>query len=356
MLPRLFIAHLVCPILACLVLTVGGTAGAQGLDHDRRYGAELNEAEWTLQRDGAACHLLHPVPRFGLAVFSRTADGTQTLRIYTHRPPRDTRTVELWSEATEWHGSGVHRVGYTRAMEDLETFRLNHAMANRVLQELERGRRAVLTFDDWHHPRETVALAVANTGFRPVYQRYLSCASELEPGIANLHGDQRNRTVGGLGAVAAAGGDAVTIGLPGAEALSDVPPPPGNDILARYGQSGPAEPPPEASGTDPDRVYFVHDDTGLTRTERDRLDVFTRELDDDHGTITVTGHADSTGETDYNRALGQARAEAVRDYLVEAGVDADRITTATAGEDSPAADNDSDYGRAVNRRVRLRVE
>lgn len=353
MLPRSLIVRLLCPAIACLTLAAAGTAGALGLDHDRRYGAELNEAEWTLQRDGAACHLLHPVPRFGLAVFSRTADGTQTLRIYTHRPPQETRTVELWSEATEWHGSGVRRVGYTRAMDDLETFRLNHALANRVLQELERGRRAVLTFEDWHNPRETAALAVANAGFRPAYQRYLGCTSDLEPGITSLGSRE---PAGAPDRIAAAGEGAVTIGPLDADALSAVPPPPGNDILARYGQAGPVEPPPVQDTADPARVYFVHDDTGLTRTERDRLDAFVRELDDNHGTISVTGHADSTGETDYNRALGRARAEAVRDYLVDAGVDADRITTATAGEDSPAADNDSDYGRAVNRRVRLRVE
>ena len=354
-------------LVGCIVAVSGLattiTAAAE-LQWDRRYDAGLQQSEWTVERDDHACHLLHPLPRFGLAVFSRGAGGEQALRIYTHRPPRNSRTVELWSEPTEWRNGSLRRVGFTRALEDPRTFLLNHAMANRVLQELERGQRPVITFEDWHAPGEAVALALSNAGFRPVYQRYLDCAGNLHPTAEQSPLDPGNGTAApvasqtGSPTVAAGVRDLVT---------GSRPAPPGSDVLARHGQT---PPPAEAAGDaeDPandngrvadegDRpVHFVFDDTGLTRTEKDHLQEFVDTLEDEHGTITVTGHTDSTGDADYNRRLGEARAAAVRDYLAGRGVDPDRITVASAGETSPSADNETAYGRAANRRASLHLE
>ena len=347
-------------VLASLATTI---AAAAELQWDRRYDAGLQQSRWTVERDDDACHLLHPLPRFGLAVFSRSAGGDQALRIYTHRPPRNSRTVELWSEPTEWHNGSLRRVGFTRALEDPRTFLLNHAMANRALQELERGQRPVITFEDWHAPGEAVALALSNAGFRPVYQRYLDCAGDLSPTAERAAEDS------GTGAAAPAAtrvGDPAAIAVP-APSAGYRPSPPGSDVLARHGQT---PPPAEATtgGQDarPDNgqviegddrpVHFVFDDTGLTRTEKDHLQEFVDTLEDDHGTITVTGHTDSTGDADYNRRLGEARAAAVRDYLADQGVAPDRITIASGGEASPSEDNETAYGRAANRRASLHLE
>lgn len=65
----------------------------------------------------------------------------------------------------------------------------------------------------------------------------------------------------------------------------------------------------------------------------------------------IVGHADSTGEADYNQGLSERRAEAVADYFRRHGIAADRFTTSGRGEMDPVASNETKEGRARNRRV-----
>lgn len=71
--------------------------------------------------------------------------------------------------------------------------------------------------------------------------------------------------------------------------------------------------------------------------------------------IEVIGHTDNVGDDDYNRELSEQRADSVRNHLVETGVDASKIATVGAGESMPIASNDTDVGRAKNRRVEVLV-
>ncbi len=79
------------------------------------------------------------------------------------------------------------------------------------------------------------------------------------------------------------------------------------------------------------------------------------------GTIALRGHSDSLGTDGDNRVASRRRAERVRDYLVEKGVAAERITLVALGETRPIAPNakedgsDDPDGRAKNRRVEVRV-
>ena len=69
----------------------------------------------------------------------------------------------------------------------------------------------------------------------------------------------------------------------------------------------------------------------------------------------VEGHTDSTGEASYNYSLSERRANSVANYLASHGVDRERLITQGFGVDQPIADNDSSSGRALNRRVELRI-
>jgi outer membrane protein OmpA-like peptidoglycan-associated protein len=70
--------------------------------------------------------------------------------------------------------------------------------------------------------------------------------------------------------------------------------------------------------------------------------------------VEVEGHTDSVGSEEYNQRLSQARAESVRTYLQQAGIDAARFTRITGfGESRPVATNVNAAGRQMNRRVEL---
>ncbi len=67
----------------------------------------------------------------------------------------------------------------------------------------------------------------------------------------------------------------------------------------------------------------------------------------------LEGHTDNTGDAGANKALSEARARSVRDTMVSGGVDAGRLEAAGFGQERPIAPNDTDTGRAKNRRTEL---
>jgi peptidoglycan-associated lipoprotein len=71
--------------------------------------------------------------------------------------------------------------------------------------------------------------------------------------------------------------------------------------------------------------------------------------------VTIEGHCDSIGTIEYNLALGERRANSVRDYLVSRGIGMARLRTVSYGEERPIADNNTAEGRAMNRRAHLAV-
>lgn len=72
--------------------------------------------------------------------------------------------------------------------------------------------------------------------------------------------------------------------------------------------------------------------------------------------VLIEGHTDSQGSANLNQVLSQRRAEAVRDALIQKGVDGSRLRAMGLGKDRPVADNGTAEGRARNRRVEVVVE
>ncbi|MCE8018966.1 OmpA family protein [Halomonas sp. MCCC 1A11036] len=69
--------------------------------------------------------------------------------------------------------------------------------------------------------------------------------------------------------------------------------------------------------------------------------------------VRIEGHTDSVGSAQYNEGLSQRRADSVRDFLASRGIAENRMTTRGFGEERPIATNETDEGRAQNRRVEI---
>lgn len=125
-----------------------------------------------------------------------------------------------------------------------------------------------------------------------------------------------------------------------------------------------AEPEPEPSPADAlpavledaSGIRFAFDSANLPRSGKRTLDglalaILATLAADPTIRIEVSGHSDSVGPAGYNQKLSQIRANVARDYLISRGVPANVLEAVGYGETQPALPNDTDSGRAANRRV-----
>jgi OOP family OmpA-OmpF porin len=81
------------------------------------------------------------------------------------------------------------------------------------------------------------------------------------------------------------------------------------------------------------------------------LDKLSEVLNKINWNLILSGHTDNVGSEDFNLKLSTKRAEAVKNYLINKGIAAERITAKGFGETMPIAPNDTEQNRAINRRV-----
>ncbi len=114
------------------------------------------------------------------------------------------------------------------------------------------------------------------------------------------------------------------------------------------------EPEPEPVVADVDTVfYFEFDQSILSSEARAALTVHAEMLRSSPKSVRLEGHADERGSREYNMALGERRANAVRDFLVLQGVDASYIETVSYGEERPAELGSYESAWTRNRRVEM---
>jgi peptidoglycan-associated lipoprotein len=106
-------------------------------------------------------------------------------------------------------------------------------------------------------------------------------------------------------------------------------------------------------GFSPD-VYFDYDESNLSDDTRDKL---SRNADllksNAQFSVTIEGHADSRGTSEYNLALGERRANAVRDYLTSLGIAATRMRTISYGKERPVCTEEVESCWSQNRRAHM---
>lgn len=103
-------------------------------------------------------------------------------------------------------------------------------------------------------------------------------------------------------------------------------------------------------------ILFPFDSDALQPTARENLTQLAESLADySNSNVVIVGHTDSQGAEEYNQRLSERRARSAANFLIQRGIDPDRIETMGLGESEPVASNETDAGRAENRRVEVAI-
>ncbi len=98
-------------------------------------------------------------------------------------------------------------------------------------------------------------------------------------------------------------------------------------------------------------VYFAFDSSVVRPADVSKVELVAAHLRSNPGqAVIIEGHCDERGTVEYNRALGERRAQSVRELMVRAGADASRIHTISYGEDVPAVTGTTEAAYSQNRR------
>jgi peptidoglycan-associated lipoprotein len=102
--------------------------------------------------------------------------------------------------------------------------------------------------------------------------------------------------------------------------------------------------------------YFEYDSASLTPEALDALNANIALLLRNTANVRLEGHTDERGTREYNLALGEGRANSVRDYMVASGISGSRIETISYGEERPVAYGTGEVNWSENRRVELKPQ
>jgi peptidoglycan-associated lipoprotein len=102
-------------------------------------------------------------------------------------------------------------------------------------------------------------------------------------------------------------------------------------------------------------VYFGYDSFSVAGAELDKVELVSEALKGSRNTVIIAGFTDERGTAEYNRALGERRAQSVREELIRRGVPGDRLQTVSFGEEMPADSGGGEEAWARNRRAEFGV-
>jgi len=117
------------------------------------------------------------------------------------------------------------------------------------------------------------------------------------------------------------------------------------------------EPEPQAKVVELEAIYFDLDRWELSQQAQQALKSNAKQIQarPEWGVLTIEGHCDERGSDEYNIALGERRAAAVKRYLVDLGVPSSRFDTVTYGESRPAVRGGGEKAWRLNRRSEIRL-
>ncbi|MGX5913621.1 OmpA family protein [Aliidiomarina sp. Khilg15.8] len=265
----------------------------------REYGASLDSSEWRVSEySPVQCTLEHEIPRYGNVRFVSEADRSMNMRLQLDmlRLPDTYDVASIKSVAPQWR-PGVA----SQPLGDMDMYRqfsseLGKQMAWTILTELEKGMHPTFQYQDWHNRRDSINVRVSAVNFHDRYEDFLQCVSNLLP-----------------------------------YSFEDI-----SFTVLNYQERT----------------------EDLTNPSKRRLLQISEYLRHDNAIelVLVDAHTDSYGPFEENEELSQRRAESVKSFLLEHGVNESQIRISAHGERRQVAGNDSELERATNRRVVVQMK
>ncbi len=255
-----------------------------------RFGPLMDDSHWTVETGPLECRLSQDLARLGRASFVTTGTGLFALRLQLERR-LGARRVALAAEPPPWkHDTGPRPVAELDLASSGNTLEIDGAPALRLFSELEAGMLARLSFPAADEA-QGVTMRLSAVNFRPALAEFLHCRDGLLP-----YGfDDVRRTV--------------------LHFASD------------------------STELSPDAIHALERIAAYSQADKRVL------------RIEVDSYSDARGRRRYNRMISKRRAKAVRTYLTDKGLPADRIRVTVFGERHPVQSNRTAEGRAQNRRV-----
>ncbi len=106
----------------------------------------------------------------------------------------------------------------------------------------------------------------------------------------------------------------------------------------------------------PEAIFFAFDDYTLSMEAQERLSALSEHVKANEGAVVqIEGHCDERGSIEYNLALGERRAQSVKNYLVQLGVDPARLSTISYGEEKPSVEGHDESAWGQNRRANFTI-
>ena len=258
------------------------------------YGARIDEAKWRTSGNRLECRLSQEIPGYGKATFRLHSLESMEFRVSSNYIPRKDSQALVFVRPTSWKKYANQSIlGRVPLSPQKDVLVVPEDWAYRMALELREGMEAVWSHSDWADSRDIVTAKVLPIRFESAWRDFERCNENL---IDYGYNDVRFNT-----------------------------------------------------------FYFGKKSMRLSRKEKSYLNKLAEYvlLDSDYQYIKINSHTDSRGVRGKNLAISKRRANMVKNYLVNKGVNPKNFVIVARGEKKPKYNNRTKSGRAKNRRVEI---
>jgi len=262
------------------------------------YYAGLENSEWHVQSSELECRLWQPIPHFGEGVFSNRAGYGLQFHLSGGNSAMAPGEAKVSAESPYWKPAGdAHRIADVWVVDDLIPLTIKAPYADLMLAKLAEGLMPTIsTQSNVAAGYPEVQVAVSTVNFQHAYADYTRCVRNLLP--------------------------------------------------VNYRQIARSS------------IFYASGRTKLAPEVLEQLDLIIRYVKADKriNRVVIDGHTDAEGDKRVNVKVSKHRADLVLAYFKKAGISSKKLVTRWHGDRYPVVTNDTDEGRARNRRVTIRLD